>query len=130
MAHISDIEYHEFVAARFKKFNKGKPGLLHAAVGICGEAGELIDAIKKHWVYGQDLDENNVIEELGDIEFYLQAMRDLMLVTRMEVLAANVEKLKKRYPNVYTDDLAAKRMDKHQQMVSQDLRVHIGACDI
>ena len=40
--------------------------LLHMAVGISGEAGELLDAIKKNAIYGRALDVNNVIEELGD----------------------------------------------------------------
>ena len=47
---------------------------LHAAVGICGEAGELIDAVKKNWIYGADLDLENVLEECGDLLFYVAAM--------------------------------------------------------
>ena len=51
-----------------------RPGrLLHAALGCAGECGELIDAIKKSWIYGAALDVENVVEECGDILFYLQA---------------------------------------------------------
>jgi len=86
--------------------------LLHMAVGICGEAGELIDAIKKACVYNKPLDRENAIEELGDIEFYLQGIRAGLNVSRDEVLQANIDKLEKRYPKGYTDKAAQDRVDK------------------
>jgi NTP pyrophosphatase (non-canonical NTP hydrolase) len=104
--------YVSFVLNRFTKLNAGVLGLVHAAVGICGEAGELLDAVKKHWVYGKPLDVQNVIEELGDLEFYAAALRALIGVSREEVIKANVDKLRKRYPDGYTDALAAARLDK------------------
>jgi hypothetical protein len=36
--------------------------MLHCVVGISGEAGELLDAVKKTWVYGKALDHDNLIE--------------------------------------------------------------------
>lgn len=106
------MNYAEFVAARFTKRHTGDDGLMHCAVGIAGEAGELLDAIKKTWVYGKSLDRANIIEELGDIEFYAEALRTLLDITRDEVIAANVAKLEKRYPTRYTDELALARLDK------------------
>ena len=106
------MTYTEFVAARFTKRHEAHEGMLHSAVGISGEAGELLDAIKKTWVYGKALDHDNVIEELGDIEFYMEALRGLLGVTRDEIIAANVAKLEKRYPTGYTDALALARLDK------------------
>ena len=105
-------DYASFVAKRFTKRHLGDDGLMHCAVGISGEAGELLDAIKKQWVYGKPLDRENAIEELGDIEFYAQALRTILGVTREEIIAANVDKLTKRYPVEYTDALAIARMDK------------------
>ena len=110
------IGYDTFVAVRFKAKdltqNTDILPLLHAVVGVSGEAGELLDAIKKAWVYGKPLDRNNVIEELGDIEFYLEAARAELGVTRDEVIQANREKLIKRYPTGYTDSAAIARADK------------------
>lgn len=106
------MNYSEFVAERFTKRHQGHDGLMHCAVGISGEAGELLDAIKKLWVYGKPLDTQNAIEELGDIEFYMEALRGLLGVSRDDVIAANVDKLSKRYPIGYTDALAIARMDK------------------
>jgi NTP pyrophosphatase (non-canonical NTP hydrolase) len=106
------VNYSEFVAARFTKRHEGGDGLMHCAVGISGEAGELLDAINKTWVYGKPLDRVNLVEELGDIEWYMEALRSLLGVTRDEVIAANVAKLEKRYPVKYTDELALARLDK------------------
>jgi NTP pyrophosphatase (non-canonical NTP hydrolase) len=112
MGDVNVAEYAMFVSRMFAKRNVETEGRLHAAVGIAGEAGELLDAVKKEWVYGKPLDVENVIEELGDLEFYMQAMRQMIGVSRNEVLAANMEKLRKRYPQGYTDANAIARLDK------------------
>lgn len=86
---------------------------LHMILGLCGESGELLDAFKKHIIYQKDLDRVNVVEELGDIEFYLEGLRQAIGVTRDECLAANVAKLGKRYKNFkYSDQQAQERKDK------------------
>ena len=106
------MNYSEFVAARFLKRNEGIDGLVHCAIGISGEAGELLDAVKRQWVYGKPLDRANIIEELGDLEWYMEAPRSLLGVDREEVIAANVAKLEVRYPVAYSDELALARLDK------------------
>lgn len=89
-----------------------KMHLNHCALGISGEAGELVDALKKHIYYNKPLDRENVIEELGDLEFYMEALRKTIDATRGEVLEANRAKLQKRYPLGYSDKAAAARADK------------------
>jgi NTP pyrophosphatase (non-canonical NTP hydrolase) len=87
--------------------------LMHATFGISGEAGELLDAVKKHIIYGKPLDRENVVEELGDLEFYLEDLRATLGITREETIEANMAKLAKRYPNYdYTDASAIARADK------------------
>lgn len=86
---------------------------LHMAVGISGEAGELLDAVKKAAVYNKPLDRANVIEELGDLEFYLEGLRQGLNITREETLAGNISKLSVRYAGLkYTDAAAQARADK------------------
>lgn len=87
--------------------------LIHMAIGISGEAGELLDAVKKHAIYVKPIDRENVIEELGDLEFYMAGLRQGLGITRQETLDANVEKLRKRYEGLnYTDAAAIARADK------------------
>lgn len=88
---------------------------LHMAVGISGEAGELLDAVKKAAIYRKPIDRANVVEELGDLEFYMQGLRQGLGITREEVLDANIQKLSKRYSSgTYTDKAAQDRADKVQ----------------
>jgi NTP pyrophosphatase (non-canonical NTP hydrolase) len=87
--------------------------ILHMAVGVSGEAGELLDAIKKHAVYQKQLDFDNVREEAGDILFYLTGLLNELGLTLNECIEANVEKLSKRYPEKrYTNEAAIARADK------------------
>jgi NTP pyrophosphatase (non-canonical NTP hydrolase) len=85
---------------------------MHMAIGICGEAGELIDAVKKHTIYNQPIDVDNVIEELGDLEFYMEGLRQGMGITREECLKHNIDKLTIRYGKKYSDAAAKQRKDK------------------
>lgn len=109
---MTDYTYAAFVDRLFAKRNEGAEGLLHAAVGIAGEAGELLDAIKKHWVYNKPLDRENLVEEIGDLLFYAQAMCGVLGISMAEAIAANKAKLSKRYPNGYSDAAAQARADK------------------
>lgn len=90
-----------------------KSHLLHMVMGISGEAGELLDAIKKHVIYNKPLDMQNVLEELGDIEFYLQGLRQELEIRRVDTLQANIRKLGVRYSSMkYSDSAAQARADK------------------
>jgi NTP pyrophosphatase (non-canonical NTP hydrolase) len=90
-----------------------KADLMHAVVGVSGEAGELLDAVKKFTIYGKTLDMANMIEELGDLEFYLRRVRQIIGVSHSEVLIANMQKLGERYSSgSYSDEQAIARADK------------------
>lgn len=113
------IEFAVMVAALVKpgqqiidSLTPEKADLWHMATGVAGEAGELLDAIKKHVVYNKELDRTNVIEELGDLEFYMEKLRQNLGITREETIIVNIEKLGKRYANGYSDQAAQARADK------------------
>jgi NTP pyrophosphatase (non-canonical NTP hydrolase) len=118
---LTEPEYAGFVASRVKdpelllqQVTAEKLHQIHMATGLSTEAGELLSAFKASVFYNKPLDMANVIEELGDIEFYLEGVRALIGVTRQEVLAGNVDKLSKRYKDKFTDEQAKARADKEQ----------------
>jgi len=87
--------------------------LIHAILGIAGECGEIVDAIKKVVIYRQPINIKNIIEELGDLEFYIEDLRRWLKISRTRTIKANITKLAKRYPGfVYTDKRAKTRLDK------------------
>ena len=82
----------------------------HAVTGICTEAGEIADAIKKHKFYGKELDRANLIEELGDLYWYINIAQDVLGVTTEEVQRINNAKLMKRYSSgKFTEEAAINR---------------------
>lgn len=85
---------------------------VHSVLGISGEAGELLDAVKKAVIYRKPLDMENVIEELGDLEFYMEQLRQSLGLTREECLQHNIIKLTRRYGEKYSDKAARERADK------------------
>ena len=90
--------------------------LLHMAVGAAGEAGELLDAIKKHTIYQKPLDVENVKEEAGDILFYLSNILQSVGLSFEEVLQHNIDKLSVRYSSgKYSNEQAQQRADKIEQ---------------
>ena len=87
--------------------------LLHMAVGVSGEAGELLDAVKKAVIYQKPLDRENVIEELGDLRFYMAGLMNALNISEAELLYANNAKLAKRYAaGSYSNEQAQERADK------------------
>ena len=87
--------------------------LWHMATGCAGEAGELLDAIKKHVLYNKDLDRANIVEELGDFEFYKIGICQALGISQEEILTANMRKLSTRYSaKQYSDAQAQARADK------------------
>jgi len=114
------INHTELVAALVKpgatiaaNITASEADMLHMAVGISGEAGELLDAVKKATIYKKPIDRDNVIEELGDLEFYMEGLRQNLGITRQETLDANIAKLSVRYAGLnYSDKAAQERADK------------------
>ena len=87
--------------------------LLHMAIGISGEAGEMLDAVKKSAIYRRPLDVSNVREEAGDVLFYLTGLLDALGIELSDVISENMEKLSLRYQSLsYSNAQAIARLDK------------------
>jgi NTP pyrophosphatase (non-canonical NTP hydrolase) len=113
------VSYSDMVMALAKSgadiletLNPAKVHLWHMASGVAGEGSEVLDEIKKHVAYDKPLDTAKVIEELGDVEFYLEGIRQALGITREQVLETNSIKLSLRYSKGYSDQAAIKREDQ------------------
>ena len=67
--------------------------------GLNGEAGECIDILKKVEFQGHAFDPVKLVDELGDVPWYIAQTATGLNITLEDVAQHNVEKLKKRYPN-------------------------------
>ena len=86
-----------------------KDVLINGVMGLCGEAGEAIDIVKKHLAQGHDLDRTGLVKELGDIAWYLAETATALDVSLETVLQGNLEKLKQRYPEGFSKERSIAR---------------------
>lgn len=80
------------------------PNVLYAAIGMCGEAGEVSELIKKYAYHGHTIDTEHLARELGDVLWYVSYMADLFGYSLGEIMEMNQEKLAKRYPDGKFDE--------------------------
>jgi phosphoribosyl-ATP pyrophosphohydrolase len=83
--------------------------ILHAAMGFTTESGEIVDQIKKHLFYGNSLDEVNLVEECGDLLFYMAVMLDTLGLSFERVMEINDKKLSLRYGKTFSEKAARNR---------------------
>ena len=78
--------------------------LVNSVMGLCGESGEAIDIVKKWMAQGHELDKEHLAEELGDIAWYLAEAATALELSLEDIMLANLDKLKKRYPNGFNSE--------------------------
>lgn len=102
-------EYQELAMRTLNQKLDKKDVLINGVMGLCGEAGEAIDIVKKHLAQGHELDKEKLIKELGDVAWYL-AETAYALDTDLEtVFKLNIEKLKRRYPEGFEKEKSINR---------------------
>ena len=91
-------EYQKLAMTTLNRDLSQKDILINAVMGLCGESGEATDIVKKHLFQGHDLDKEKLAKELGDIAWYLAEAATALDMDLDDIFAANIEKLRKRYP--------------------------------
>lgn len=95
-----------------------KGQFLHYVLGLGTETGELQDVAKKAIAYGKPVDVVNVKEELGDLMWYIARICKLYGFTLEEVMETNINKLKARYGEKFTEHAALNRnLDNERQIL-------------
>lgn len=80
--------------------------LLLGGMGLASEAGEASDVIKKHIFHGAPLDAEKLKKEIGDVLWYMNLILCELGSTFEEVMQLNVDKLKARYPDGFSEKAA------------------------
>lgn len=86
-----------------------KDVLINGVMGLCGEAGEVIDHVKKHLAQGHSLDKAHMAKELGDVAWYLAETATALGLELEEILQGNIDKLRARYPEGFSTERSMNR---------------------
>lgn len=93
--------------------------LAHYVLGIASEAGEIADILKAHHAYGKDLDREHLLEEIGDLNWYVANLLRLLDSDFETVWSQNIAKLKSRYPEGFKKKDA---LDRDREAERQAMR--------
>ena len=85
--------------------------LINSVMGLCGESGEAIDIVKKWMAHGHELDKEHLAKELGDIAWYLAEAATALYMYLEDILQANIDKLKRRYPEGFSCERSRMRLE-------------------
>ena len=88
-----------------------RDALINSVMGLCGESGEAIDIVKKWLAQGHELDKEHLAKELGDIAWYLAEAATALDIPLEDILQANLDKLKKRYPEGFETRRSLTRLE-------------------
>jgi NTP pyrophosphatase (non-canonical NTP hydrolase) len=101
--------YQKHVMRTAKMGQTFKENLSNIGLGMTGEAGEVADLLKKHIHHGHGLNSRKLIEEAGDVLFYVAWLAESLGVTLEYVADHNVAKLQRRYPEGFSTERSINR---------------------
>ncbi|MDR1663901.1 MAG: nucleoside triphosphate pyrophosphohydrolase family protein [Clostridiales bacterium] len=104
-----DFNAYQKLAMRTASSATNENLILNGVMGLCGEAGECIDIVKKHKFQGHALDRDKLIDEASDCLWYLATLASGLGVSLEDVAKHNVEKLRKRYPDGFDAEKSVNR---------------------
>ena len=103
-------EYQRLAMATLNPELTKRDVLINSVMGLCGESGEAIDIVKKWMAQGHELDKAHLAKELGDIAWYLAEAATALELPLEEIFLANLNKLKKRYPEGFDSQKSLTRL--------------------
>jgi len=85
--------------------------LMDAAAGLAEEGGEVLALVRKHLYQGHPLDRERVAKELGDTLWCMATVARSVGLSLDEIATGNLAKLRRRYPEGYSDEASRFRED-------------------
>ena len=104
-------EYQKLAMTTLNPQLSKKDVLINGVMGLCGESGEAIDIVKKWLAQGHALDREHLAKELGDICWYLAETATALDLNLEDIMAANISKLQKRYPEGFDSQRSIHRSE-------------------
>jgi NTP pyrophosphatase (non-canonical NTP hydrolase) len=107
-----DFKEYSLLAERtINKELRNQDLIVNGCMGLCGEAGETIDVLKKSMFQGHDLNRTKMMDELGDVLWYINETAKGLSISLECIAEWNIEKLKRRYPEGFDTEKSVHRTE-------------------
>ena len=90
------------LAARTDGQTDNRDRLMNCVLGLAGEAGEVVELLKKKMYHGKAVTIEQFVDEASDCLWYLAGLARSLGVSLDYVARHNVAKLQARYPDGFT----------------------------
>ena len=104
-----DFNLYQKLAQRTSATTTSIDKIANGLMGMNGESGEALDILKKYWFQGHELDVEKIIEEAGDVLWYIAELCSGLGITVEDLARHNIEKLYNRYPDGFEVDKSVNR---------------------
>jgi len=108
-----EINQYQELALRTANGEDSRDLILNGILGLCGETGEVADHIKKYLFQGHKFNREEVINELGDVCWYVAILAKGLNIDLETVMKLNIEKLKDRYPDGFKAEYSIHRKEEN-----------------
>jgi NTP pyrophosphatase (non-canonical NTP hydrolase) len=108
---VKFAEYQELALRTRNKDLTKNEAYCNYSMGLNGEAGEVVDLLKKVVFHGHEMEPLELAKELGDCLWYLTNLSNSAGFSLEEIATMNIVKLMKRYPNGFDQQASINRVE-------------------
>jgi NTP pyrophosphatase (non-canonical NTP hydrolase) len=106
-----DMNEYQKLAMRTNSDQPMTQAICNGVFGLCGEAGEVADLLKKSLFHGHELDKQSLSKELGDVMWYVACLAETFNLKLDKIAQQNIDKLIKRYPEGFDKQRSINRSE-------------------
>ena len=115
------LNYQKKIYRAIPDHTNEKDEILHWAIGLSEECGEVMSVIKHHFYGGEELSKEELAKEVGDVLWYLSTLCTACNINLDTVAELNVAKLEHRFPSGdFSDGRSADRHNIEQKFSETD----------
>lgn len=116
---FSDYQVKSYV--NIQPHTDDKDTVLNWLTGLNEEVGEVNNVIKHHYWGNENINKENLAKEIGDVLWYLSALCSSFNISLDTIALLNIEKLKYRYKDSFTNEKSKLRKENEQKFSETDL---------
>ncbi|PWG00688.1 nucleoside triphosphate pyrophosphohydrolase family protein [Levilactobacillus bambusae] len=99
------MEFNDYQEAANRTLYGNEQVLTNCALGLASETGQVVDLVKNYTFRGQELDQEALVSEMGDVLWYLSQVAQWADIDFDDVAQENIKRLNERYPDGYQSNL-------------------------